>query len=618
MPPPDSKKRHAAQRRTLDVAYVLAMLQPSFWNARKALNAYLMSALVVLTACLYVFPGFALGIRLADWRPEGRDVVRFKRQGGRWHEVPLTPTVIYVVERYRAERDKHAKAGGWTSEYLFVTTKGNPIKAAKLQQTWVPLAKRLRARNTVPRMLQNFCLRNLRKGGREFEFAARFVRGLASIPGARQKKMPPVSEATIARLVRSTDPFKDMERQITNEEAARRWLADRDEPILLHLDPHEPRSEPELVTLLRKVRWPRGRRACALLRGEILSLHGEALNRLLQDRAIAYKSLALVLKTSVGNLRGLMRNHFSAGVSHRFAMPRAELPEPEFTEIDLAAIAAVRETKLPEDSEALATAVLERACRHASAFHDMMGRGLLRPPEAARILGIRREDLLLLGAALSEGVAPELILLRKQNVRVPDEWWPKIERAYVVRPEEDTVIAFFCRLVKDGYPGGYSRVSRWCAARSAVPLPLTVEEEKYLAALAVISEQAEGTTEPGRRKSLVIGNLVELDRLVSSGKVGVRKAAKLIKVPGDTFRSLQEALRAGLTPEEATSPVSPVSGQVWQAIRIQHELAPDETNLRFYWRMRADHGYTGGFHRLKSFREDIGRSFVLPLEEKAA
>ena len=321
-----------------------------------------------------------------------------------------------------------------------------------------------------------------------------------------------------------TDPFKDMERQVTNEEAARRWLADRDEPILLRLDPYEPKTGAQTRNATAQgAVAARAAGLCHFARRAILREHGEALNRLLLDRAIAYKTLALVLKTSEGNLRGLV-NHFSAGVSNRFAVPRAELPEPEFEEIDLAAIAAVRETKLPEDSEALATAVLERACRHASAFHGMMGRGLLRPPEAARILGIRREDLLLLGAALSEGVAPELVLLRKQNVRVPDEWWPKMERAYALRPKKDTAIAFFCRLVKDGYPGGYSRVSRWCAARSAVPLPLTVEEEKYLAALAVISEQAEEATNPGRRKSLVIGNLVELDRLVSSGKVGVRKS----------------------------------------------------------------------------------------------
>lgn len=614
MPPPDSKKVQSGQRRTLDMADVLAMLQPSFWNARKALNAYLMSALVALTACLFVFPGFALGIRLADWRPEGRDVVRFKRHGGRWHEVPLTPTVIYVVERYKAERDKHAEAGGWTSEYLFVTTKGNSIKPAKLQHTWVPLAKRLRARNTVPRMLQNFCLRNLRKGGSEFEFAARRFRGLASIPGARQKKLPPVSEATIARLVKKTDPFKDMERQVTSEEAARRWLADREKPVLLRLDPHEPKPEPELVTLLRKVRWPRGKRACALLRSQILREHGAALNELLLDRAIAYKSLALALKTSEGNLRGLMRNHFRAGVSHRFAMPPPPLPEPEFTDADLATIAAVRENDLPTGPEALAAAVLQRACRHASAFHDMIGRGLLRPPEVVRMLGIRTNDMLLLGAALREGVAPESVLLREQNVRVPESWWPKIRAAHAQRPEGDSIMRFFCRLVKDGYPGGYGAVSNWCKVQSAAtPLPLTVGEEHYLAALATAT-----TTNKGSRTPLVIDNFVEMDRLVSSGKIGVQRAAKLIKIPTDTFRSFQEALRAGLTPEEATRPASPVSREVWAAIRIQHELAPDEPHLRFYWRMRADHGYTGGFHKLRSFREDVGRSFMFSLEEKAA
>jgi hypothetical protein len=378
MLPFDAQKRSSGPRRTVDVADILAMIQPSFWIGRKALNAYLMCALVVLTACLYILPGFALGIRLADWRPKGRDVVRFKKQGGRWHEVPLTPTVIYVVERYRVERERHAKAGGWTSEYLFVTTKGNRIKPRKLQKTWVPLRKRLHARNTVPRMLQNFCLRQLRKGGDEF--AARHVRGLASLPGSRQKKMLPISEASIARLVRRTDPFKNMERQITNEDAARRWLADRDEPILMRLDPHEPRPDPELVALLRKVRWPRGQRACALLRAEILREHGAALNEILLDRAVAYKSLALVLKTSEGNLRGLMRNHFRAGVSHRFAMPRPEVAEPEFTEADLAAIAAVRESVLPKDPEALATAILERACHHASAFQGMISRGLLSSP----------------------------------------------------------------------------------------------------------------------------------------------------------------------------------------------------------------------------------------------
>jgi hypothetical protein len=54
---------------------------------------------------------------------------------------------------------------------------------------------------------------------------------------------------------------------------------------------------------------------------------------------------------------------------------------------------------------------------------------------------------------------------------------------------------------------------------------LTVEDESYLAALSVFAGRPEGTIETGRRKSLVIDNLVEMDRLVPSGKIGVIKAA---------------------------------------------------------------------------------------------
>ena len=82
MPPPDPKKPHAGQRRTLDVPVVLAMLQPSFWNARKVINAYLMSALVALTACLFVFPGLRArhsSCRLAPERTRHREVQEARR-----------------------------------------------------------------------------------------------------------------------------------------------------------------------------------------------------------------------------------------------------------------------------------------------------------------------------------------------------------------------------------------------------------------------------------------------------------------------------------------------------------------------------------------------------------
>jgi site-specific recombinase XerD len=119
---------------TLETPDVLAMLHTAFW-----LTDYLAAcrncALVALLACCYVLPGYAGNILLEDWRPmidgQRRDVV-FIRRHKEWQTVYLTPTVVFVVERYLAERARVAVQRGWTSEFLFVSVNGNRLQSGAI------------------------------------------------------------------------------------------------------------------------------------------------------------------------------------------------------------------------------------------------------------------------------------------------------------------------------------------------------------------------------------------------------------------------------------------------------------------------------------------------------
>ena len=60
----------------------------------------------------------------------------------------------------------------------------------------------------------------------------------------------------------------------------------------------------------------------------------------------------------------------------------------------------------------------------------------------------------------------------------------------------------------------------------------------------------------------------------------------------------------GFTPA-ATAPPSPVPAGVWRTVERENDLAPDEADPLFYWRMRSLYGFTGGEKRLKTFREGL-------------
>jgi hypothetical protein len=586
---------------TLETPDVLAMMQPVFWHRRSLLKALLLCAVVALLACCHVQTGFALNIRLKDWRPKGLYIVRVRRYGA-VHDVAITMAVAIVVGRYLVERERIAKKNGWQSKYLFVSSSGEPVPVTDIQMLFNRLSKRIRARGTIAGMLKNFCQRHLGKGGDDA--ASRCFRGLSKMRGSRVKKLPEVPAPRIERLLRRTDPFKHMERQLDDEAAAARWLADHKPAVPIVLSPHRPPPDHPLVVELRRVRWPRGKHACRVLRAQLWTRYGERIDALMRDRVLDGNLVAKLLHTTLGNVYATIRYHYRREGERPFKGFHDRDPKPRASEADLAVIAEIETVELSDDPATRAAEVLARACRHAEAVHSMIDRGLLKPRKAADLLGIDYRDLCMVRSGLREGVAPEIILCRPAFRRVPKEWWDKVRAAAALRPEGDTATAFFCRLAGAGFPGGFDVLDRWCRDNATVrPQPATETEQAFLARLEAVRWSSDPLALEAQRSRTVVESLVDLDRLVSEGKLGPYRAAALLKLQPRRFASLRHALRAGVAPARALAPVMPVRKEVWDAIAAEHALSPEEDDLVFFWRVVAKCGYTGGQKRLKTFRK---------------
>lgn len=198
---------------------------------------------------------------------------------------------------------------------------------------------------------------------------------------------------------------------------------------------------------------------------------------------------------------------------------------------------------------------------------------------------------------------------------MPNEWWKKVSAAAAERPDGDTTVALFCRLAAVGFPGGLDRLERWSRQNLTTrPAPITMTEQRLLDDLASIRWSTDPEAFEWQRSQATIASLTFLDGLVDERKVGLYRAAALLKLHHKRFAFLRQALKAGVTPERALMPPSPVSNDVWQGIAAEHAKSPDEAPVPFFWRMVADHRYTGGEKRLKTFRKNLAIRATLLLD----
>ena len=420
MPLTDASATPRSRTLVLDTPDVLAMLLPTFWHMRSLLKALRMCAVVALLACCCISPGHALNIRLADWMPGGRLVVRVRRNG-RLDDVAITPAVASVVSRYVVERARVAKKNGWTSEFLFVSSSGRPVPATEIQLVFNRLSKRIGARGTVAGMLKNFCLRQLRKG--RDEAASRRYRGLTKELARPRTALPAVGVARIERLLKRADPFKNLERQLGDDAAAQRWLADRKTVVPAILTPYPPQPDHPVVRALREVRWPRGKHACRVIRAQLWNLYGERIDVLMRERVIDGNLVARLLHTTLGNVHSTLRYHFRRGRSRPFKNFKSSGSAPRPTENHSIVLAEIAAVALPDDPEERASALLTRACKYAAAVDRMIEEEELRPREAAEVLGVSYECVNMIRTCLRQGVTPEVVMQRQRGRRVPHEWW---------------------------------------------------------------------------------------------------------------------------------------------------------------------------------------------------
>lgn len=602
---------------------VLLMFQSWFWRT-DLLTALRYPALTALLGCCHILFGQAAGILLANWRPLDenrvrRDVVIVKRHG-QWHPVPLTPTVIFLVERYIEERNRVAEKLGWTSDFLFVSRSGARLHKNVVDLKFKKLRKRIKARTTISRMLKNFCVRNLATGNDET--ASRRFRGISKPLGDRNNHLPEVSETKLARLVRRTDPFKDMERQVQDETAARRWLADREDDLKIPL-PTEgrkamPTEEPTVAAILRYV-WPRGEHACRVLRTEIWRLHGRELDRLLRERVLTRRLVARLLHTTERRVASFVFAHFRSAGGRPLMGFRPRQTKPRRTKEDIALVAALGRTCLPGDPDARFAAIAARIDQHLPAVEDMIARGILSSPAAAKLLDIQAPEMPIVRAGRKAGLSAARAL-RNPRTEISDECWKGIDAEWAARRGREGRLEFCCRMVAEGFPGAVSTVYKRLIKLERKPVPeMTDEDRALVAALSGIAWSSHLETFRAQRNEVLVTHLAAVDVLIVAGKLGKLAAAALFRIKPERLAFLRSGLRAGLGPAAVVAGGGPIPEAVWTMVGREHALAREEPDLDFYWRMRLRHGFGGTLADMTNFREGLRlHQAALPPADAAA
>lgn len=613
---PKRERAAPAGPATLEVPDLLAMIQPSFWHTDD-LTAMRYCALTVLIACCHILPGHARGILLANWRPviDGAisGTVRIWRHH-EWQTVHLTPQTVFVVERYLAERASTAERKGWTSKFMFTSSTGRQLHYVDVDLGLKRLRKTIESQTTIPRMLKNLCVRVLKGGGDEV--ASRRFRGLGKPHAEKHNLLPVIPDARIVRLVRRTNPLKDLDRQVRSEEAALRWLQDRKKDLKVPLrltvkSQVMPKDHPVVAALLR-YEWPRAERARGDLRSTIWRRYGDDINRLLVDRVLTADLVARLLHTEERAVSSHVHRHYRTGIERPLRTFRQRKAKPKPTPEDRATIEAIQRVETPADPTGSPGAI----ALHLPAIEDMIARGVLTSSRAAKLFDIGAQEMLIVRCGAKLGIDPDKLIGRARCARIPEVWWERIRISLSAHPDEGR-IPFYCRMVAAGFPGGFSTLGAHVddLRREPAPEPLTDGERKTIARLTATRWSSIPKIVRGQRRDAIRSDLAAIDAMVTARKLGIGEGADLLNLSGQRLTFFRLGLRAGLCADQVAAAPTPVTKAVWEVVEREHALTPDEPDATFYWRMRAEHGFTGGLKLVANHRNFFRRhGAAVPIE----
>lgn len=179
--------------------------------------------------------------------------------------------------------------------------------------------------------------------------------------------------------------------------------------------------------------------------------------------------------------------------------------------------------------------------------------------------------------------------------------------------------AGICRLVAAGFPGALKTLSVyiWRHLRAkAPPVELSEQDCEVIHALSTVTRSANKEALRIQHLATVRRYFRDVDAMVQAGKINVTRASNLLHVTRQRYQYLSLALAAGLTVKAATDGARPVSAETWAIVEREHVRTPDEDDLLFFVRMKANHGYVGGARALRTFRINLRLRATRPLGDR--
>ncbi len=597
--------------RLLTHSDVLAMLRPEFWepHVRSALMAYRHCAVVALMACCHIGAGCQCGIKLAHWRPGGLDVVLVKRWG-KTLAIPLTPQTIFVVERFITERARARCQSGvprWDSEFLFVTEDGKVLLNRDITDCFARLKE---GRGFFHRALLRFCARHIRAGS-DSTVERRF-RGFTRKLGSHND-MPDVSLAKLTQVVRDTNPFRDLDREIRGAVPAQKFLSKQPPGIAVPLPKRKPMPvEHPIVALLLRTKWPKDKPGRAELRADLRREHGAAIDKLLQSRVLVGEHVGRLFGIQDRSARKFHEVHYRSGSTKPKVVARAFRPKAEkasTTAEERELLKALRAEHWPRkrpEARGLSQKLLKQ---HFPAIDALIARRLLTVGVAARLFRAPHTGIRFLRAALKAGMSPAEVLFERTHAFVPESWWERVRSEESKRSGGETDRRFYFRMVRQGFPGHRDPFGKFLRVlrRGETMSP---QEGMLVERLSNTARPEDPAAAEALSKQLLLAHFGEVRAMIDAKKIRHLDGAKLFDVPTYQIEYLTAALKAGLSLEQAlrTNLQAHVPAAMWSTVKAELALSPDEPTRPFYFRMRLIHDFPGSERQMALFRAELRRS----------
>lgn len=593
--------------RTYDTPDVLAMMRPEFYEPITYTDfmAYRHCAIVAFLACAHIDAGTQLHIELDHWRPQGEDVVLVTRWG-KTQKVPLTPQLIFVVERFIAERERVRCRGGsprWESKYLFVTEKGRKLGKGNVYHLFSLRMKGPKPKSVLGALLR-FCARNIRAGSSSD--VQRFFCGFAKKRGSQVIPLPDVPLKEMTRIVIETNPFKDLDREVRGQVAAQKYLS-KNRPAVTLQQPGRAKLMPvdhPLVASLLKVKWPRGREKQAALRAELRLQHGAAFEELLRTRIITGKHLAELLRTTLGAALTYQKAHFGPESDGKVARrPRPKHQKPATAE-ELATLSSLRAQSWPRNKELAAGLSQDLLVKHYAAVDPLVTRNLMTVGQLAKLFRASPGRLFLLRAALRHGVsvAEVPIGLNRERCNLPPEWWDRIRKEAAKSGREANISLYF-RMVKAGFTGNFDTFKGFMTTLQRRNTALSEAETQVVETLSAVVVPDDPVAAEAQREQMLLEHFVTMSTIVATKRMAIREARKLLGVGMHRFAFITAAMEAGLSLTQALrKDFTEVPAEMWSVVGAEHAKTPEEPPRSFYFRMRLLHDFPGSERLLAMFR----------------